>query len=75
MRQYETLASLLIDERVHMDATVGFRELCAWIGADAAALDQLVREELGLSGEALLRNFRKRERQSLERKYGALGQK
>lgn len=75
MRQYETLASLLIDDRVHMDTTVGFRKLCAWIGADFHDLDNLIREELGVSGEGLLRKLRKEDRRNLERKYGTLWQK
>lgn len=62
--QYEDFAALLLEESIHLDRTLGFREICSRIGADPAALDELLRKELGLSGEALLASFRERARRS-----------
>lgn len=73
--QYEALSALLLDEKLYMDGTLGFREVCSWIGADPERLGALIREELGLSGEDLLRTLREGERESLRRKYAPKAQK
>lgn len=74
-RHYEKFAALLLEDRAYMDGTLRFRDLCSWIGADAAALDTLLLRELGLSGTDLLRALRESGRRGLKRKYLSSGQK
>ena len=58
---YVRFSRILLAGAVLPDPAVGFPELCRWAGADPRALDSLLREELGLGGEALLAAFRARE--------------
>ena len=74
-RQYEAFASLLLEGQVYFDASLGFREICSWIGADPDALGGMIREELGLGGEELLRDLRESGRRFLRRKYAPDAQK
>ena len=73
--QYEKLADMLLNDKVHMDGTLGFPEICSWLGADPDSLDALVQEELGMPGDALLRALREGERLDIRRKYSPDAQK
>lgn len=75
LRQYESFANMLIEDRIHMDGTLGFPEICSWIGADPEELDRLIQDELGLTGTGLLAAMREGERLNIRRKYDPHAQK
>ena len=52
---YARLSTLLTEDKVHLDPSVGFADICRRAGADPRAMDQLVRDELGMPGEDLVR--------------------
>lgn len=55
---YARLADLLLEERIHFDPDLRFRDICRLAGADPEEMDRLLREEVGLSGEALVMAIR-----------------
>lgn len=67
---YETFCHLMVDERLYIDPTLSFGTVCDWLGADPAALDALLEEELGFSGPALLEHFRRQLNTRLRDTYG-----
>lgn len=66
---YEFFADLLLEDRIYLDPEVSFTRICRWMGADARQLDDYIRSELGLSGEALIRRYRQGEPARLQAKY------
>lgn len=66
---YEIFGRMLLEDKVYLDPSVTFDMICRWIGADRHLLDALVRRELGISGQALMRLYRAREPQRLVAKY------
>lgn len=72
---YARLSTLLTEDKVHLDPSVGFAVICRRAGADPRAMDQLVRDELGMPGEDLIRALRTSDYAALARNYKALPKK
>lgn len=68
--KYDKLARLLNEERLYIDRKVDFASLCAVLDADADAMDAIVREELGVTGEQWISELRSSFRRHL---YESLG--
>jgi len=60
LADYEKFGELILEKNVYMNPSATFPMLCALIGADRKALNSLIREELGMSGEMLLGALRAR---------------
>jgi len=75
LRSYEIFGRLLLEDRIYLSPYVTFAGICRWLDADRKALDALLRHELGISGNALLRRYRSQEAERLRQKYGTLLQK
>lgn len=72
---YARLADLLLDDKIHLDPAVGFAEVCIRAEADPQAMDLLVRDELGMSGQDLVQALRSSDYAALARNYKALPKK
>lgn len=58
---YGIFSELLGKHHIYMDSSVTFSLLCRWIGADKGGLDELLLSELGMRGDAILRELRRKE--------------
>lgn len=67
---FQLFEKLMDEESIYIDRSLNFSGICKIIGADQAALDAYIREELGYSGEEVLETYRKQYRQKLLQKYG-----
>ena len=68
--KYALLEQLLDEEKIYLVKGVSFADLCLALGADRQAMDDHVRKELGLDGEALMETFRKRDQERWAARYG-----
>lgn len=67
---YETFCRLMTEENLYIDPTLTFATVCRWIGTSPAALDHVLEQELGYSGEALIAHFRAQQALRLRDNYG-----
>lgn len=67
---YCLLERLLNEEHLFLNPRVSFSMICTWLDADRKEMDGLLREELGIGGDELLRRLRCSVPERLERKYG-----
>lgn len=68
--KYATLERLLCEEQIFLNPGIRFPEICSWLQTKETDMDGLVRRELGLGGEELLRLLRESFPGRLCRKYG-----
>lgn len=66
---YSLFSRLLLDEKIYLDPSVRFSDICRWIGADETALGTIVAIELGMSGDGLIEKYREGEVSRLNSKY------
>ena len=57
-KDYASFAKLMNEEKVYLDRTLTFEGICSRIGAEPEALESLIREELGYSGQESLDLYR-----------------
>ncbi len=69
---YEAFGRLLLEDKVYLDPDLSFHLLCKWLGADEKQLDARVQDELGVTGSALMRQYRAQEPGRLREKYAYL---
>lgn len=62
-QQYETFANMILEDRTYRDESMTFRTACSRAGVDPEALDGVIRKELGVSGDGLLRILREKEKE------------
>lgn len=67
---YTILEQLMNEEHIFLNPRISFSMICSWLGADRKEMDALLRTELGLDGNGLLRRLRRSVPERLERKYG-----
>ncbi|MGN0194921.1 MAG: hypothetical protein ACI4AE_00505 [Candidatus Cryptobacteroides sp.] len=67
--QYNLFSVLLLEEKVYLDPTLTFSDVCRWMGADEAALSTMMAMELGTDGDSLMRRYREGELSRLREKY------
>ena len=68
--QYARLEKLLDEEKIYLVKGVSFADLCVALGTDRQAMDDHLRQELGMDGEELMRTFRQRDRERWEQRFG-----
>ncbi|MDD7456528.1 MAG: hypothetical protein PUK70_09875 [Bacteroidales bacterium] len=56
--EYAAFEALMDQDRIFLDESLNFNDICAQIGADAQALEQKIAEELGYLGDELLEVYR-----------------
>lgn len=66
---YSLFSKLLLDEKIYLDPSVRFSDICKWIGADEKALETIVSMELGMSGDGLIAKYREGEVSRLNSRY------
>ena len=67
--QYNLFSVLLLEEKVYLDPTLTFSDICRWMGADERALSTMMAMELGTDGDSLMRSYREGELSRLREKY------
>lgn len=67
--QYNLFSVLLLEEKVYLDPTLTFSDVCRWMGADETALSTMMAMELGTDGDSLMRRYREGELSRLREKY------
>lgn len=67
---YRLFSVLLLEEKVYMNPSIRFKDICGWLGADAVSLGDTVSKELGMSGDLLLEKYRKADMLRIREKYG-----
>ena len=67
---YRLFSVLLLEEKVYMNPSIRFKDICRWLGADAGSLGDTVSKELGMSGDLLLEKYRKADMLRIREKYG-----
>lgn len=72
---YARFADLLLEDHVHFDPDLRFGDICRLAGGDPEEMDRLLQNEVGLSGEALVRALRTSDFTALAVKYKALPKK
>lgn len=68
--KYAALERLLCEEQIFLNPGISFQEVCSWLQTEETDMDGLLRRELGLGGEELLRLLRESFSGRLCRKYG-----
>ena len=71
--KYAIFESLLDEEQVYKDRTVGFKDLCRAIGADPERLDAHIMSETGYGGEEIISSLRRDWMEGIRSKYGLVG--
>lgn len=66
-KNYADFERLMIEEKSYLDGTLSFKTICLAIGADQGALDSLIQEELGFSGQSLIDYLRAQDQDDKER--------
>lgn len=56
--EYAEFERLLDNERIFLEQSVTFRDICRKIGADPSDLEAALAEELGVCGEEILEVYR-----------------
>lgn len=67
---YETFCRLMTEENLYVDPSLSFATVCRWIGVSPSELDLELGNELGFSGEALIRHLRAQQAERLREQYG-----
>lgn len=67
---YSLFEQLLNEEHLFLNPRVSFSMICAWLDTDRRGMDELLREDLGIGGDELLRRLRSSVPERIERKYG-----
>lgn len=71
-KYFELFSVLLEEEKVYMDPTLTFAELCRRIGVESRLLDRCLMSELGFSGSDILKAYRGAASSYFWKKYGIL---
>lgn len=73
MENYFKLFSILMDkEKVYMDPSLTFGDVCRWIGVRNTAFDRWLMSELGFHGDDILKAYRGAASSYFWKKYGIL---
>lgn len=67
---YSRLERLLTDEKIYLIPDLTFETLCSWLEVLPADLENLIFEELGLTGQELLDRYRRDWPGYFRKKYG-----
>lgn len=57
-KDYSAFERIMDEEEIYRDESLTFEEVCRRIGADPFELGNLIRDELGFSGPALMEAYR-----------------
>lgn len=71
-KYFELFSVLMEEEKVYMDPTLTFGEICRWIGVESRSLDSWLMSELGFSGSDILKAYRGAASSHFWKKYGIL---
>ena len=66
---YAQFVDLMTDEKLYVDPNLTFRQICAWLDVSVRALDGVLTQELGVTGEEFLATCRGHLWDRLEEKY------
>lgn len=73
MENYFNLFYILVEEeKVYMDPSLGFADICRWIGVGSDDMDRWLMAELGFSGSDILKAYRGAASSYFWKKYGIL---
>lgn len=56
---YAEFGRLMVEEKIYLDLSLDYGELCHRLGVESYLLDELLLDELGMTGEELIAVFRR----------------
>ena len=71
--EYELFSKLMLEDRLYLDRKCSFRWICKCFGMDRRRLNRLIVKELGLSGNSIIRAYRRVEEDRIRKKYSVKG--
>lgn len=69
-KAYEIFGALMTEEKLYLNPSIKFKELCRKLGVEPDEMDRKLFNELGYKGEELMEAYREGTRQALQEKYG-----
>ncbi|MGM9737369.1 MAG: hypothetical protein ACI3ZT_03030 [Candidatus Cryptobacteroides sp.] len=71
--EYELFSKLMLEDRLYLDRKCSFRWICKRFGMDRKSLNSLIIKELGLTGEGIIKAYRRAEEERIRKKYTVKG--
>lgn len=56
---YAEFGRLMVEEKIYLDPSLDYGELCRRLGVESYLLDEFLLDELGMTGEELIAVFRR----------------
>ena len=66
---YEIFGRMMTEDKLYLSRRITFRRICRWLGVPRRNLDLMIRQELGMGGQELMRRYRGDDERSLREKY------
>lgn len=69
---FKIFSDLMDEEKVYMDPSLTFADICRWMGVRSRDMDRWLMGELGFSGSDILKAYRGAASSYFWKKYGIL---
>lgn len=66
---YSVFGRMMTEDLLYLDRRISFRRICRWLGVSQRDLNALVKSELGMTGQELVRKYRDDAERHLRDKY------